>query len=323
MTGVYYSQNNDSRWKSIVYSKTDKTRTIGTSGCGITSPAMVFSTLLKKEIFPPEIATFSLNNGYRIEGVGTSYSLYPALATKYDLQFERTTDVNKLVTMLKSGWMACMGCSRGNTKIFSTSGHIIALMGISDDGRIIVHDPYLYNGKFNSSYRAPYVEYNKMDLINGMDILISPDKLQEQLNTSGGYNCYHLKNTDNTGNAGNTSNTGNTINTSTNSNIVSDSKIKGLGIVESYKVNVNSTLRVRSDKSTTSKVLGSLNNNATVDVLEIIGDWAVIYYSGQIAYVSKQYLTPFNPKDLLISDLKLQIRKLERKVDALEGELNR
>lgn len=307
MTGIYYSQNNDVRWKNIVYSKIDKTKTIGTSGCGITSPAMILSTILKKDIFPPEIATFSLENGYREEGIGTSYALYPALAKKYNVDFKKTNDINTLISLLKQGWLACMGCASGSTKIFSNSGHIIALMGITQEGKIIVHDPYLYKGKFDKSYRSPYVEYEKMDLINGMDILISPSKLNEQLNVYGGYNCFKKKDSD----------------TKNSSILIDNKKTEGVAKLDTYKVNVSSTLRVRKEKNTQSLILGNLNNGEIIDVLETDKEWATIYYNSQIAYVSKQYLIHYNKNDELISDLKNQIKKLELKIDVLEAELQK
>ena len=191
MTGVYYSQNNDSRWKNYVYSKYDKSRTIATSGCGVVSPAMVLSSLLKRDIFPPEIAKYSLDHGHRVENVGTAQSLYPALAKEYGLEFKFTTNINTVIQWLKDGGMVVMGCKGSSTGIFSTGGHIIALMGYSN-GNIIVHDPYLYNGKFNAWYRKPYVSYSSFNLVKGMDIFINPSRLDTQRG-SVGYNCFKAK----------------------------------------------------------------------------------------------------------------------------------
>ena len=33
--------------------------------------------------------------------------------------------------------------------LFSTNGHIVVFTEMKDSNRIIIYDPYLYNGKFN------------------------------------------------------------------------------------------------------------------------------------------------------------------------------
>src|SRR5574344_1014869 len=162
MTGKYYSQKYDKRWKDFPYTNIaakKSTVTIATSGCGPTSGAMVVSSLLGREVWPDEIAQYALEHGHRVEGVGTAYSLFPAIAKLYGLSCVFTGDVEKLMSLLRSGYMAVMGCKGSSTALFSTGGHIIALMGVSDDGRVIVHDPYLYGSKYTKSSRAPLVSY--------------------------------------------------------------------------------------------------------------------------------------------------------------------
>lgn len=80
LTPVYFSQV-DSRWSNKMYSKkNDKSQTIGTSGCGPTSMAMILSTLLGREITPVELCDFALKNGYRTLDSGTSWMFYKAVA---------------------------------------------------------------------------------------------------------------------------------------------------------------------------------------------------------------------------------------------------
>ncbi len=53
-----------------------------------------------------------------------------------------------------------------------------------------------------------------------------------------------------------------------------------------------SSLNVRSEPSTDSDILGTLNQNAEVEYIRAINDeWALISYEGQEAYVASQYLT--------------------------------
>ena len=53
-----------------------------------------------------------------------------------------------------------------------------------------------------------------------------------------------------------------------------------------------SKLNVRNAPDTSGKVVGSLSQNATVEVNRISGGWAEITFKGQKAYISAQYITP-------------------------------
>lgn len=59
-----------------------------------------------------------------------------------------------------------------------------------------------------------------------------------------------------------------------------------------YKVTVNTYLSIRERPSTTSKKIGSLNNNEQISVLGIDNGWARISINGNMGYVSSQYLSP-------------------------------
>lgn len=58
-----------------------------------------------------------------------------------------------------------------------------------------------------------------------------------------------------------------------------------------YQVTV-AKLNVRNAPNTSGKVLGSLSQNATVEVNRVSGGWAEITFKGQKAYISAQYITP-------------------------------
>ncbi|MEE6145459.1 SH3 domain-containing protein [Bacillus cereus] len=57
-----------------------------------------------------------------------------------------------------------------------------------------------------------------------------------------------------------------------------------------YKVNVSS-LRVRTGPSTSHAILGSIHKGQVVQVTGEIQDWIKINYSGQTAYISKDYIS--------------------------------
>lgn len=144
-TDVYYSQI-DSRWKNLPYTATgNKSQTIGSSGCGPTSAAMVVSTI-KGVVYPNEIANLYVKNGFRSANNGTYMSAFEWTANKYGIEFNRVYSVDNMVSLLRNNYMVIVSCSDG---LFTTGGHIIVVYGIDGD-TLKIFDPYLYNGKFNS-----------------------------------------------------------------------------------------------------------------------------------------------------------------------------
>ena len=80
---TYYSQL-DSRWSSKMYSSIEnKSQTIGSSGCGPTSAAMIVTNMVKR-ILPNEMADIFKNNGYRANE-GTSLEAFNWLGKNYNL----------------------------------------------------------------------------------------------------------------------------------------------------------------------------------------------------------------------------------------------
>ena len=131
----YYNQY-DPRWRNLPYGDS----TIGVSGCGVTSMAMILTGLFPSTpVYPPEIANWSATNGYYVSGVGTAWSLFPALAQKYDLNMKIMSRNNpqEILDTLASGTPVVVSMSAGH---FTRGGHFIVLKGIDSDGKIIVND---------------------------------------------------------------------------------------------------------------------------------------------------------------------------------------
>ncbi|MFP7494465.1 N-acetylmuramoyl-L-alanine amidase [Terribacillus saccharophilus] len=59
---------------------------------------------------------------------------------------------------------------------------------------------------------------------------------------------------------------------------------------QSGTVNVDTTLNVRSEPSTSSSIIGSLNPGDAVDLIEVANGWGKITYKGQTGYVSMTYI---------------------------------
>jgi len=72
---IYYMQT-DPRWKNVSYSVSGEQTTIGESGCGPTSAAMILSTLTGKPITPIDTCKWALSHGYKALNQGTYYSYF-------------------------------------------------------------------------------------------------------------------------------------------------------------------------------------------------------------------------------------------------------
>ena len=72
-------QQYDSRWSDVGYGS----GTLSSSGCGVLSYVNAVFHLTGKIIQPKDLAWWSVHNGYRVNGVGTSHGLYKALANVY------------------------------------------------------------------------------------------------------------------------------------------------------------------------------------------------------------------------------------------------
>lgn len=128
---AYYNQKN--------YSDSYAGGTIATSGCGVTSAAMVATTLTGKTITPSEVAKLAKEKGYEVSE-GTSWGLFNNLGSIYNFHGEEIgKDDKSILAALNSGKKVIV--SEGKGTWTSGAGHIIVLAGASD-GKIMVNDPY-------------------------------------------------------------------------------------------------------------------------------------------------------------------------------------
>lgn len=146
---IYFNQE-DPRWRDILFSThDDPNQTIGTSGCGPTSFAMVVSNLCSTTASPPEICDFVLEYGYRTYDNGVEHAFIETAAAAYGLKYEMTTCCDRVMRFLKSrdGMILCaLGVGH-----FTGAGHFIVLYDIeSDEGTeyIQVMDPNMDNKRY-------------------------------------------------------------------------------------------------------------------------------------------------------------------------------
>lgn len=141
---VYYNQG-DNPWKNMMYGTI---RTIGISGCGPTSMAIVISTLNGQEITPEMTSNWSYQNGYLVQGYNngrpyamSSHSLIPALATEYSLNStgiaKNSNTAEQIYQALSRGKLVVAIMGPGH---FTSGGHFIVLRGVTEKGKILVAD---------------------------------------------------------------------------------------------------------------------------------------------------------------------------------------
>ena len=139
-TEVQYYNQLDARWKDIVYGD----GTIGRSGCGPTSLAIVISSLTDTPKDPVQMAAWAYANDYKAPGNGSYHSLIPEGAACFGLAVDYATaaEPQKIVDALASGKLIIAIMAPGH---FTKGGHFIVLRGVTADGKILVADPSSYS----------------------------------------------------------------------------------------------------------------------------------------------------------------------------------
>ncbi len=252
---TYYSQI-DSRWKNIMYSSTNNaSQTIGSSGCGPTSAAIIV-TAIKGTITPDTMADLFVQHGYRSANNGTYWSAFRAVADEFNIGYTETSDIQRAIELLRNNNYVVASVGNG---LFTTGGHFIVLVGIDGD-TIKVYDPYLYAGKFETSTRRGKAT------VSGNTVCVSISNFKNYANAQGFF-CYKYE--------------GETKENNTKPVVTS-----------SYQryVKVNTSLNVRY--SPNGKIVGSLYNGDQVTVYETSVNWSRI---GTNRWVSSTYLVSSNP----------------------------
>ncbi len=114
-------------------------KSIAEAGCGPTSMAMVLTYLTGEEHDPVEMANWSMNNGHRIKGNGTSWTYFPAVSSAYGIECEQqSVTKTNIVNDLNEGKTIIMSVGPGH---FTSGGHYIVLKGLTEDGKVEVADP--------------------------------------------------------------------------------------------------------------------------------------------------------------------------------------
>jgi len=259
---TYISQI-DSRWKNHPYTSTgNSSQTIGSSGCGVASAAMIIDSIVGN-VDVIELADTFVANGYRSVNNGTYWSAYRAVADQFNIGYTETSNLNAAIELLRSNHYIIASCGNG---LFTTGGHYIVLYGLEGD-TIKIYDPYLYNGKFETSTRRGKVT------VSGNTVYCSIDNFRNYANYKQFF-CYKY-------NVNNVVTINNT-----------DNKVTTYGYTRYVNTN-NLNLNVRSGPGTDNPVRAKLSKGTEVSVIETDGDWSRITKPTE-GWVYSDYLSSAN-----------------------------
>ena len=239
---TYYSQL-DSRWSSKMYSSVgNSSQTIGTSGCGPTSSAMVVSSI-KGNITPNEMANLYMQYGYRSANQGTYWSAFKWTADVFNIGYSECYKLDEAVAKLKDNNYIIASCNQG---LFTYGGHFIVLIGV-EGNYIKVYDPYLYSGKFSTSSRIGKAE------VKGNTVYVSIENFREYAN----YQKFFCFKNDRTDTKENTTTT-----------LVTDKVESNVNTVNyQVKITANGGLNIRSGASISYSRIGGYAKNSIVTIL--------------------------------------------------------
>lgn len=239
---TYYSQL-DNRWRYNMYSSVgDSSQTIGTSGCGPTSAAMVVSSI-KGNITPDTMANLYTQYGYRSANQGTYWSAFKWTADVFNIEYSECYKLDDAVAKLKDNHYIIASCNQG---LFTYGGHFIVLVGVEGD-YIKIYDPYLYNGKFDVSSRR-----GKAD-VKGNTVYVSIENFRAYANYQKFF-CFKNDRTD--------------IKENTTTTVVTDKIETNVSTVNyQVKVTANSGLNIRTGASTSYNRVGGYVKGSIVTIL--------------------------------------------------------
>lgn len=288
---TYYSQI-DNRWKNKQYTSIgNPNQTIGTSGCGPTSAAMVVSSI-KGTITPDIMADLFVANGYRSANNGTYWSAFRYVADKWNIGYTETTNIQNAVQLINDKNYVICSVANG---LFTTGGHFIVLTGV-EGNYIKVYDPYLYSGKFETSTRRGKAT------VSGNTVYVSIENFKQYANYQRFF-CFKNDRTD--------------IKENTTTTVITNNSISNIQNVN-YKVKIiaNSGLNIRAGTSTSYRRIGGYSKNQIVTILSESNGWgktdkgwiSLVYTSRINNIASTQKISGYTTGTYKVNCSKLNVR---------------
>ena len=254
--GLTYYNQIDSRWRNHSYTSIgNSSQTIGTSGCGPASAAMIV-TAIKGTITPPQMGDLFVEYGYRSANSGTYWSAFRWVANVFDIEYQETSSLNTAVNLVRNNNYVIASVGNG---LFTTGGHFVVIVGIDGD-TLKIYDPYLYSGKFDTSTRRGKVT------VSGNTVYCSIENFREYANYRGFFAYKH------------------------NDDVQENTNKVTVETYTRYVDTESKNLNVRSGAGTSYSAIGSLSKGTAVSVSETNGNWSKIT-SPISGWVSSDYLS--------------------------------
>ena len=136
-TGIPHFYQWDLRWGYTRYSEDG----FGLAACGPTSMTMVYQGLTgKHDITPYDMGRLAEEQGYVVYGQGSTVGLFTELPWQLGLScWEVPVDAASIAQTLSDGNPIIANVGAG---YFTTVGHFFVLAGITEDGKVILNDPF-------------------------------------------------------------------------------------------------------------------------------------------------------------------------------------
>ena len=155
---VYMSQSGGQPWSNVPFGG----GTIATSGCSVTSLAMVLSYLKSDVdsagwIYPSDVVAaiakkYGNYNRFYV-GDGQSWDIFPAVARMFQVSCNAISSAS-IIRELAAGKPVIMSCKPSE---FTSKGHFIVLSGLTEDGYVMVNDPNAAHASY--SYKKYSISY--------------------------------------------------------------------------------------------------------------------------------------------------------------------
>ena len=136
--------------------------TIASDGCGITCLAMVATYLTGHPYLPDELAGYF--GGY-LEGVVTNVERLEAASTLLQLPWRKAANFHDAMNAMHEGKVVI--AMMDYRSLFTDSQHFIVLTGTTEDGKILVNDPYEPNYDLWNLKNAFLYGFREEDLVGG------------------------------------------------------------------------------------------------------------------------------------------------------------
>lgn len=236
---TYYSQL-DNRWKNQMYSSIGNTsQTIGTSGCGPASAAMIVSSI-KGNITPDQMANLYMKYGYRSANQGTYWSAFKWTADVFNIGYSECYKLDEAIAKLKDNHYIIASCNQG---LFTYGGHFIVLVGV-EGNYIKIYDSYLYSGKYDVASRRGKA------IVKGNTTYVSIENFRQYANYKKFF-CFKNDRID--------------VKENDNSIDISDSTISNVNY--QVKITANSGLNIRTGAGTAYARIGGYSKGTIVTIL--------------------------------------------------------